>query len=97
MNGETIEVVKYTEAEWAPRLGTGEFFDWAIRVTSSTGNQMTTVCNGTKAQAKTKARRYLLRLRKQFNGEITHHTRAQTSLERAREKVNQRRAEAEFL
>jgi len=72
MKDEKIEVVRYADAPWAPTIGIGESFDWAIRVTSFTGNQLTTVCNGTKKQALAKARNYLQRLRKQFNGEMTH-------------------------
>ena len=82
---EKIEVVRYQDAPWAPKLA-GETFGWAIRVTSSTGNQIVTVHNGIKWDAMKKGKHYLKKLRKQFAGEITHKTRAMTLNEQSRDR-----------
>ena len=62
------EVCLYVDADWAPGKDIAKF-RWAWRVITANGNSVSGVCNGTKTEAKLKAKHTAERMAKLATGD----------------------------
>lgn len=55
----TVEIVRASEADWAPRIPGVNDFDWAYRVRMPHGNSLTGLVKGPKKNAVQEAERFI--------------------------------------
>jgi len=57
----TIDICKYGDAPWAPKVSNGSF-RWAYRIVGPAGEIVACACNGNKQYARTQAQKMMKRV-----------------------------------